>query len=919
MLLIGRKHKNAALQQLCKARYHSTSEHRPEISLRADNSSLSSKYPQLFADCNLSRRDILPSFDDPKLCHCHEMIPSLPERWAAIGSASSLPRSIRPRVIIVTRGGAVMGNILEENQFIDNLFRPDSTSRLLSSFADVRLSHLQPAELSPEAQYLDLQGDMMEELHAARRNMAGNALITFNFIQSSQRMHLLNRSFSSHVSMFLAQAVCMRAPYKATALYVASAILIDAYPPKTHIYEDCSFAKLQCQEIEDFLKVFFNTMINNNEFFSECHQHPLPCSHFIYDYCIQKYSEQFEGSEDEFMIKKCLPCKELTCLKVRVKPSTAGVRIISIDEEGIHVIMPLNVLEMMQAYIPHLPLHYLVDFWGGTSTEGNVALNMRVCQHDVKDTKSACLKQMKLFFEKNQKVGITKPHRLVKALWADGVYKSKNIDSVYIHHFRPTLRMRNTPRSNISAWKVAIITSTIGDRAPVLIMNYNRYQYAQTKSDDDPLVWQVRRVTTAVPDLFPSVNIPRVGSLQNGGTHPHNNNNPVHMALSEAQHLWPTTKPDVVISLGTGSQSLVQSSKTSSFQNFMRINFPFSGAPPAMNDADATESMSQWVRKQPRKRIEEALILLLVSCFYFILDAVPDFHSGLFYCVGSLQCRAPPRPIIQALLSLRPTTLCFYKDSLNLGFCLAEEDICESCQRYCRPVRFCVRDLKETVTLALCRDDAIHEVSMFPNTIQWFIDQQDLESNFGLENHGISFHIQCTAAFYRPAILMLMILKTMNEPTGTIATMHDKAQHGNLANVTDFVVNFLHENLRRIAPSAGIQQEVKTAFQPPRTSQALFITLGGSIVVFGRVSATQDINELRNTLVEEVTQKAVAQGGRRKGFAFATSRGGGLKCQFFEVRGAADFDPIPNEPLDFDADEARIVAILEHCLEYFNV
>ncbi|KAL2364108.1 hypothetical protein RJZ56_002990 [Blastomyces dermatitidis] len=281
------------------------------------------------------------------------------------------------------------------------------------------------------------------------------------------------------------------------------------------------------------------------------------------------------------MIKKCLPCKELTCLKVRVKPSTAGVRIISIDEEGIHVIMPLNVLEMMQAYIPHLPLHYLVDFWGGTSTEGNVALNMRVCQHDVKDTKSACLKQMKLFFEKNQKVGITKPHRLVKALWADGVYKSKNIDSVYIHHFRPTLRMRNTPRSNISAWKVAIITSTIGDRAPVLIMNYNsetspgrnhRYQYAQTKSDDDPLVWQV------------------VGSLQNGGTHPHNNNNPVHMALSEAQHLWPTTKPDVVISLGTGSQSLVQSSKTSSFQNVFVDEWLFWGYQAFNTSYDGEES-----------------------------------------------------------------------------------------------------------------------------------------------------------------------------------------------------------------------------------------------------------------------------------------------------------------------------------------
>lgn len=68
--------------------------------------------------------------------------------------------------------------------------------------------------------------------------------------------------------------------------------------------------------------------------------------------------------------------------------------------------------------------------------------------------------------------------------------------------------------------------------------------------------------------LFSSVEVPGVGNLQAGGMKCHNN--PVNVALSEAKNLWPIiSDPDVVVSLGTGLETVNQSFKTSSFHNFL--------------------------------------------------------------------------------------------------------------------------------------------------------------------------------------------------------------------------------------------------------------------------------------------------------------------------------------------------------------
>jgi len=127
-----------------------------------------------------------------------------------------------------------------------------------------------------------------------------------------------------------------------------------------------------------------------------------------------------------------------------------------------------------------------------------------------------------------------------------------------------------------------------------------------------------------------------VGALQDGGMRRHNN--PVNIALSEAKNLWPTIPdPDVVVSLGTGSEAFDQPLKTSSFRNifvdgwiprvyrsfmnsfdgqhtseevrnilsdrsradYFRLDSSFPDAPPAMDDARRMERLSQWARIQP--------------------------------------------------------------------------------------------------------------------------------------------------------------------------------------------------------------------------------------------------------------------------------------------------------------------------------
>ncbi|KAJ6129140.1 Patatin-like serine hydrolase [Penicillium capsulatum] len=343
--------------------------------------------------------------------------------------------------------------------------------------------------------------------------------------------------------------------------------------------------------------------------------------------------------------------------------------------------------------------------------------------------------------------------------------------------------MFDTPVTCISSGKVAVTASEIKAGAPFIFANYNgaaphraasAYGRLRPDSESEPLVWQVARATAAAPCLFPTMDIPGLGAFQDGGMRRHNN--PINLALSEAKHLWPNCpKPDVFISLGTGSETGDSSPTVSRFRNifvdgwvprvyrsisssfdgqcnwrevfglldegsrgdYFRFDLSIPNGLPRLDNTECMDGLSKLVRSNPagEKAHKEAVASLLATSFFFQLESKPAYFAGLWQCVGSIRCRAPAQHVIHCLEKLDAKPKEFYKDEINLGLHLTPDDICYHCHRYFRPLRFIVRDVKETITLSLRFGSKSHRLSAFPSTMQWFTEQQGLEWSFGTSNH----------------------------------------------------------------------------------------------------------------------------------------------------------------------------------------
>lgn len=166
-----------------------------------------------------------------------------------------------------------------------------------------------------------------------------------------------------------------------------------------------------------------------------------------------------------------------------------------------------------------------------------------------------------------------------------------------------------------------------------------------------------------VERLFKPAYIASLGSFQDGGLR---HNDPMELALWECPKIWTSdTTPDVVLSLGTGKEDDLRSPKAPNFRNvlddgfiprlcrsfmssldgerawrdlanrlddnsrgnYFRLNVPFSGGEPRLDDVGRMDELRQSVHLQPegprdRKRIALAI---LVTSFYFELDTIPIF------------------------------------------------------------------------------------------------------------------------------------------------------------------------------------------------------------------------------------------------------------------------------------------------------
>ncbi|CAG8074119.1 unnamed protein product [Penicillium olsonii] len=904
---LGRNTKEKALRSLCYSKYKGP-RRKNSFNIRLDNRTLHALHPRLFADCDPTARGIQPVIKDVRRCHQDQIIPvaSLSEdhtpqdtiiarllfmfvdlvcifaddvgglngvrdlllKWTGMGSASSLPKAIRPRIIVVTTTSpSVTQDVLDEADFLLDI--RSTQPEFLRVFSDIRFCYLPSDELSSNARFLSLGADISRQLHDTRFTRLRHKLMfsaahlgdlfkmatdqicrlprqKFDFIASTRQQNLLDGAFNSHLVDFLKLSGKATIPYEGIVSHIASAILMDAYPPGMHcfsprvvfdrlyheicyqahreVYSTDELATLQCGRIGSRLTVLFEYMKGASTSSAEIHkdnltdqakywgwlrcnrtcilclrrspEHVLPCHHSICDTCVRVFGVATLCYEEEYLIPECPLCRSADSLTVRIKPSTCAARVLSIDGGGPRAVIPLENLEILQGILgDHIPICDMVDLTVGCSSGGLISLSKFMLRMDVGVCKD-------LFQELAKKVlSPARKKRFLRSWLSDGVYDARDLENALQDHYGQTRRMFDTPQNSLSAGKVAILASEIKAGAPFIFTNYNGAAPHRAQSgltvhsglSSYNLRYQhtagfVRTVKVSHSygkcELFPTIDIPGLGTFQDGGMRRHNN--PINLALSEAKHLWPNCpNPDVFISLGTGSNGEAQSTSVSRFRNifvdgwlpriyrslsssfegqcnwreflgilddkvrgtYFRFDSPIPGGLPGLNDTDCMEGLSRLVRSTipTDGSHQDTVTSLLTTSFFLHLDSKPEYIGGLLQCVGSIRCRGSARHIIDCLEKLHPEPKYFYKDSINLGLQLARDDICPSCNRYFRPIRFSIRDINDTISLSLHFGGRTQRLSAFPSSIQWFIEQQRLEWSFGSLDHSFQSQSGCAA------------------------------------------------------------------------------------------------------------------------------------------------------------------------------
>lgn len=182
--------------------------------------------------------------------------------------------------------------------------------------------------------------------------------------------------------------------------------------------------------------------------------------------------------------------------------------------------------------------------------------------------------------------------------------------------------------------------------------------------------------------------------------------------------------------------------------DYFRLNIAFSGQEPAIDDIECMNDLRASVHLRPRISRDRKSIAsaLLASAFFFKLSAIPLFKSGVFHCQGTIRCRLQGTVVVQALARIHSSILLFVTDFGTLGHLNPSKDVCGLCHRYRRHVEFYIRHPSDAMVIYLQSDH--HErrkLGGFPQTVDWFIQQQNLDAVFGTANHGAPGRLFCRA------------------------------------------------------------------------------------------------------------------------------------------------------------------------------
>ena len=290
MLFVGKRNKDRALRDMFP---HNNLRRQPvsenAINLRADNDTLRSAHPLLFFECDPLARSTICEESQRAFCHQDEEIPilwaanikhnfldvivarllclftdvicifaddiggiesvkGLLLKWAAVGSAATSALHVRPRVVIAMskqKEQAKPSNPLDIDAFRCDVLQ-DIGLDLSQTFASICTVEISDNQKLREE--LVKQADITQKTRSASSNLlsaihqealfcraiyhtARTVQESFDHVQSARAGNELTADFSQHLENALTLFQVRRVPDEIATAYIASTILMDAYPP----------------------------------------------------------------------------------------------------------------------------------------------------------------------------------------------------------------------------------------------------------------------------------------------------------------------------------------------------------------------------------------------------------------------------------------------------------------------------------------------------------------------------------------------------------------------------------------------------------------------------------------------------------------------------------------------------------------
>ncbi|KAJ5047776.1 hypothetical protein J3E72DRAFT_204316 [Bipolaris maydis] len=314
-------------------------------------------------------------------------------------------------------------------------------------------------------------------------------------------------------------------------------------------------------------------------------QHKLTCGHVVCEKCFIDMGNSPATDPYLYTLNCCPFCSQISEVTVRVKPATAGLRVLSIDGGGIRAAIPIQFLCALENAIGlDIPIQEHFDLAYGTSSGGLVVLALYGLGMRVDESFHLFSQLAARIFRGRSYFGLgifTALYALVTS-WRHGRFPSSDIEGALAELFGEATMLDLQYVSSIGA-RVGLPVVDADTLDTCLVTSYNgstsRYNdqeyanistYRLLRSDDATSEIRIKdaaRCTSAAPWYFTPNKIPGLGTFMDGGL---SDNNPCMLAVQELHKIAPELRrADHFVSVGTGISTTRKVAKTGFYPSLL--------------------------------------------------------------------------------------------------------------------------------------------------------------------------------------------------------------------------------------------------------------------------------------------------------------------------------------------------------------